>query len=115
VANTLVAVLWAYSINRWMKTSSFMGVGTDVGVLILCVALFAASRDALSKYYARTGRLVGQISEKDLEDKIMYNGNHHQVEGGASTKPRPDANTAHKPEPSPKAEPGKTKPAHSPK
>jgi len=53
VANTLVAVLWAYSINRWMKTSSLLGVGTDLLVVILCRALFAASRDALSKYYTR--------------------------------------------------------------
>jgi hypothetical protein len=64
VANTLIAVVWTYSINRWMKTSSLLGVGTDLGVVILCVALFAASRDALSKYYFRTGRLVGHVVEK---------------------------------------------------
>src|SRR6266496_1090753 len=49
LANTLVAVIWAYSINRWMATSSRLGVGTDLGVFILCAALFTGSRDSLMK------------------------------------------------------------------
>src|ERR1044072_6418789 len=44
-ANMLVSVVWAYSINRLMHTSSLLGIGTDLGVLVLCATLFAGSRD----------------------------------------------------------------------
>ncbi len=59
VANTLIAVIWTYLINRFLGTSPFLGWGSDIGVIILCVALFVTSRDTLQKYYTRTGRLVG--------------------------------------------------------
>jgi hypothetical protein len=107
VANTFVAVVWAYSINRWMGTSSFLGVGTDLGVLILCAVLLATSRDALVKYYTRTDRLIGKVGSKTLGDDVMYNGNHHELEAGASPKPRPEPKPQSKPEPAPKSEPGK--------
>ena len=64
-ANTLVAVVFAYPIHRLLKTSPFLGVGTDLGVIILCAVLFAGSRDALAKYYHRAGQLVGEATEKD--------------------------------------------------
>ena len=60
VSNALVAVIFAYVVNRCVEKSSLLGVGTDLGVLIVCATLFAASRDALSKYYTRTGRLLGR-------------------------------------------------------
>jgi hypothetical protein len=63
-ANTLLAVVWTYALNRWLATSSFLGPVTDVAVFILCGALFAGSRDALSKYYDRTSRLLSRIAEK---------------------------------------------------
>ncbi len=72
VANSLVAVIWAYAINRWLGTSALLGIFTDIGVLILCITLFTASRDALSKYYSRTGRLIGPIVQKGSK------GNHVQ-------------------------------------
>jgi hypothetical protein len=115
VANTLVAVLWAYSINRWMKTSARLGVGTDVLVVILCLALFAASRDALSKYYNRTSRLIGSFAKKGPKGKNMYNGNHHDIEGGASTTPKPEVKTATQPKPADKPELKKTSAVSSPK
>jgi hypothetical protein len=64
VANTLVAVVWAYAINRWLHTSPLLGVGTDFAGVILCAVLFAASRDALSKYYSRTTALVGSSATR---------------------------------------------------
>src|SRR5437870_4470894 len=33
-ANTTVALMWAYSIHRVMKTSTLLGVGTDLGVIL---------------------------------------------------------------------------------
>ena len=75
--NSLVSVLWAYGLNRWMGTLPFLGVGTDLGMLIVSVVLFTASRDALMKYYTRTGRLVGHIAGKETGDNTMFNGNDH--------------------------------------
>jgi len=58
-ANTLVAVVWTYSIHRWLRTDAILGFGTDLAVLILCAVLFAGSRDALTKYRNRSSQLVG--------------------------------------------------------
>src|SRR5258708_1900175 len=38
-ANTLVASLFAYAVNRLMETSPLLGVGTDLGLLVLCAVL----------------------------------------------------------------------------
>jgi hypothetical protein len=62
--NILLALIWSYLLNRFARTVPFLGLGTDLGMLILCLVLFVASRDALAKYYTRTGRLVGEIAEK---------------------------------------------------
>ncbi len=109
VANSLVVVVGAYWVNRWMGTSPLLGFGTDLGFLILGVTLFAASRDALLKYYARTGRLLGHAAEKGNKGSIMHNGNHHQQEGGRSVKPRPQTTGATKPDVSPKPQQEKNK------
>jgi hypothetical protein len=58
-ANTLVAVVWTYSIHRWLRTESLLNFGTDLSILILCAVLFAGSRDALIKYRNRSRQLVG--------------------------------------------------------
>ncbi len=113
VANSLVAVVLAYSINRLVGTSPFLGIWTDLGVLILCITLFAGSRDALAKYYARTGRLVGPIAEKNSQGDFMYNGNDHG--GGASSKPKPEGTPPTKPVSSPKPEKNKAKTKQSEK
>jgi len=63
--NTLIALLITYVLNRLFGTLSFLGFGTDLGMLVVIAVLFAASRDALAKYYGRTGRLVGAIAEKE--------------------------------------------------
>jgi hypothetical protein len=75
--NTLVAVLWAYGLNRWMGTVPFLGAGTDLGILVVLVVLFTASRDALAKYYTRTRRLLGDVATNETGDNIMFNGNDH--------------------------------------
>jgi hypothetical protein len=103
--NTLVALLVAYGLNRALGTLSLLGTGTDVAVLLMLAVMFAASRDALSKYYRRTELLIGEIRNAKTGDQSMYNGNDHTSGGGggASTpKPRPE----NKPEPQP-ASPGK--------
>src|SRR5579862_3337065 len=33
--NTLIAILWTYGVNRFMRTSPFLGLGTDLGLLIV--------------------------------------------------------------------------------
>lgn len=87
-ANTLIAVVWAYSVNRLLKTSSLLRFGTDLGVFILCAVLFAGSRDALAKYRHRSGQLVGQFAEKDDSGEVMTNGiDHHQGKSGAPSTP----------------------------
>lgn len=86
-ANTLVAVLWAYGMNRFYGTLPLLGMGTDLGVFLLCSVLFVGSRDALSKYYIRTDRLVGQATEKDYGGAVMTNGNHHAETAGGCTSP----------------------------
>lgn len=60
-ANTLVAVVFAYAIHRWLRTSSLLSLGTDVAIFILCAVLFAGSRDALTKYRNRSSQLVRQV------------------------------------------------------
>ena len=112
-ANTLIAVAWAYSVNRLLKTSSLLRFGTDLGVFILCAVLFAGSRDALAKYRHRSGQLVGQLAEKDDAGEVMTNGiDHHQGKSEAPSTP-PKTQSAGKPEETPKPTPekGKEKPA----
>lgn len=108
-ANTLIAVAWAYSVNRLLKTSSLLRFGTDLGVFILCAVLFAGSRDALAKYRHRSGQLVGQLAEKDDAGEVMTNGiDHNQGHGTSGTTP-PDKKPAGKPEAVPKPAPDKAK------
>jgi len=83
--NTVVAVIFAYTINRCMKTSHLLGLGTDLAAFCLCAVLFAGSRDALAKYYNRTRRLVGVVAEKGVVGDFMTNGNHHSQESGSRT------------------------------
>lgn len=64
--NGLLAVLWAYAVNRALGTLPIFGAPTDAAALVLMLVLFAASRNALSNYYNRTRRLIGS-SGVDLE------------------------------------------------
>jgi hypothetical protein len=61
--NTLLAVLWSYGLNRALHTLPFLGLGTDLAVVVVLLVLFVASRDALRNYYTRTSRLVGRSSQ----------------------------------------------------
>lgn len=54
-----VAVTWAYLVNRILKTSPLLGIGTDLATLILCAVLLAGARDSLQKYRQRISQLVG--------------------------------------------------------
>jgi len=95
-ANTLIAVITAYVANRITWTSRLFGLGTDIAFLILCMTLFAGSRDALSKYYGRTIQVVGLISEKG--SSTMTNGNHPEFGNRSPATPRPEAKPV-KPQP----------------
>lgn len=64
--NTLLAVLWAYAVNRSLGTISLFSPITDVAVGVLLLVLFVASRSALANYYNRTRRLIG-TARIDLE------------------------------------------------
>jgi len=106
--NALIALLFAYILNRSLHTLPTLGLGTDLGVVILSLVLVAASRDALAKYYLRTSRLVGVAAEKGHNK--MFNGNDHG--GGSKATPKPDPKTGQKPpeapaKPSPAKDEGK--------
>jgi hypothetical protein len=102
-ANTLVAILWAYGMNRFYGTLPLLGPGTDLGVLILGAVLLAGSRDTLTKYRQRLGRVLGPVAEKGLKGEVMTNGADHHA-GGASkptteSKPQTAAAKPEQPEP----------------
>jgi hypothetical protein len=64
--NTLLAVSFAYVVNRVLGTLPGLSAVTDVAIAVLLAVLFAASRNALANYYNRTRRLIG-ASGVDLE------------------------------------------------
>jgi len=65
--NTLLAALWSYGLNRALGTLPYLDPGTDVGVAVVSLVLFIASRDALTNYYTRTSRLIGHSARTDTE------------------------------------------------
>lgn len=103
-ANTLLAATIAYVVNRFAGTLPFLGLSTDVGMVLLVAVLFLASRSALTNYFARTARLVGRTATPS-EATDMYNGNDH---GGGHSKPAPEP----KPKQDPAVTPAKPKPPH---
>jgi hypothetical protein len=116
-ANSMLALVLVYGLNRFAGTLSFSGPGTDLGMLTLAAVLFAASRDALAKYYTRTARLVGQVAEKAARGDSMFNGNDHGGGhgGGDSGAKPPSSSTTPRPHaPSTPAKPGQSKPGERP-
>jgi hypothetical protein len=75
--NTLLALLGAYGLNRSLGTLPFLGLATDLAMAVVAIVLFTASRDALTNYYTRTGRLIGQLADNPIGDQPMFNGNDH--------------------------------------
>jgi hypothetical protein len=87
-ANTLVALISTYSIYRVLRPSPILGVGTDIGILLVAAALFAGSRDALSKYRVRSKQLLGATAVNISNGEIMTNGiDHNQGNEAHSAKP----------------------------
>ena len=84
-AGALVAILWAYPVNRFLKTSPLLGYGTDLGALLLCAVLLAGARDALTKHRQRVACVLGEFAEK--EDQAMTNGIDHHGSGTEAKKP----------------------------
>ena len=64
-ANTLLALLAGYPVARAALPSDWPSSGLDIGFTLLCVVLFACSRDALLRYYTRTTRLL-ETSQLDV-------------------------------------------------
>ena len=89
-ANTLVATIWAYLLNRFMESLPLLGPGTDLGVLILCAGLLAGSRDTLTKYRQKMAVILSPVAEKGSLGDPMTNGMDHHG-GGAPSKPRPES------------------------
>jgi hypothetical protein len=104
-ANTLVAIAWTYSLNRWLHTSAVLGVTTDVAVVTLCAVLFAGSRDALSKYYSRTAQVVGDYFTLNPTGDLMTNGCHRDQAAPPTSHKGATPKGADKP--TPKREPEK--------
>lgn len=82
--NTLLALLWAYGVNRALGTLPALGIGTDVGLVVVAAVLFAASRSALTNYYTRTRRLIGAAGA-DLETQSCTMGT--TTAAGTKTNP----------------------------
>ena len=85
-----MATLWAYLLNRFMNTLPLLGPGTDLGVFILCAVLLAGSRDALTKFRFKMGRLLGPVAEKVSTGDVMTNGMDHHAGNAAPSKPQSD-------------------------
>jgi len=66
-ANTLVAVVWAYAIHRWLRTSSFLTFGTDLGVLVLCAVLLGWLPRRADKV-PQSERTVGRLTSTERLD-----------------------------------------------
>lgn len=57
-ANTTIAVLWVFIARRIAIGGGWTVGGWDAGLLAVTPLLFMGSRDTLTKYYARVGRLL---------------------------------------------------------
>ena len=87
-ANTLVALIWTYAIYRIICPSPLLGLGTDVGMLLIAAALFAGSGDSLSKYRVRSKQLIGLTAVNFSNGELMTNGiDHNQGNDAHSGKP----------------------------
>ena len=64
--NTFLALSLAYCLNRLTGTLPFLGLGSDLAMIAILSVLFAASRDALAKYYQRSSQLLGTVAEKEM-------------------------------------------------
>ena len=94
--NTLLAVLWAYGVNRSLATLEGFSLTTDVAVVVLVLVLFAASRNALMNYYDRTRRLIG-VSGVDVEiDSCTTATTTVALRASQSRPPRPNPNSSRK-------------------
>lgn len=83
--NSLVCLPWAYLAHRLSSHKTNFSATTDLAVALLCLVLFAASRDALEKYFKRSVALLGSLEQENA----MTNGNHDA--GGEVKKPAPNA------------------------
>ena len=85
--NTLVAVAFAYAVNRALGTVAVLGPATDVATAVVLLVLFVASRNALQNYYNRTRRLIGDATT-GLETGPCTTGTTMAVGRNQSLSPR---------------------------
>lgn len=70
--NSALALVLAFACWRASPTGQFIAAGfAELALITLEIALLAASRDALQRYYTRTSILLGQV-----EETAMTNGSH---------------------------------------
>jgi hypothetical protein len=75
-SNGLIAIIWTYAVNRHFATSHFLGIDSDLLLLMLCATLFAGARDALQKYYRRTEPFILSTAYPFTPGEHMTNGCH---------------------------------------
>ncbi len=85
-ANTLVAIIWTYSIFRAFRVLPRLGLVSDIGIIVLSLVLFAGSRDALFKYRSRIKQLSLETPGNSFEDDVMTNGIDHNQGSGSDSK-----------------------------
>jgi hypothetical protein len=90
-SNSLVALLFSFGIK--CRRDGIACGWLEGGVLFVSVVFYAASRDALSRYYHRSALLLGITKGLGTD---MTNGGHHDTTGGekletktGETKPTP--------------------------
>jgi hypothetical protein len=87
-ANTLVALPFSYGVWRFSPAGrSAATAWADAGVLLIELVFIAASRDALSKYYRRTAKLLGGPERKPP----MTNGGSHDHQSSSVKAPKPQS------------------------
>lgn len=89
-ANTFLALLGSYSLNRALGTLPFLGPVSDAAVAIVLIVLFFASRDALKTYYTRSSRLIGRSDN----DKELASCTTETTTAAIKDNPRPSQRTS---------------------
>ncbi|MFT3784764.1 MAG: hypothetical protein QM770_01180 [Tepidisphaeraceae bacterium] len=84
--NMLVAIPFAYTMNRLFWPSAPFGVSTDAAVLLICLVLFVGSRDTLTKFRSRVDQLIGSA---DPVDRAAEEGGSTMANGIDHPKPNP--------------------------
>jgi hypothetical protein len=98
-SGVLLALPFAYGVFRMHSASAALGLTTDICFFLTEIALFAGSKDTLTKYHGRAVNLLGLMPV--TKEVTMTNGEHHDSGGKSDGK----KNAAAKQAPTPAAAP----------